>query len=241
MPATEVNSRKVKALMKPLLLEDRDAVALQNLGRASLQIIHDIKNQLNGLKLYATYLRKRMERLEEAGDLQDPVAKLIGGLDRFANDLNVLERYGRPLSLNKHAGVDLQKLMRGVAANLPETTSGNSDCALIVDSDPVTLVGEFDATALSEAFKAFAIGVWKTVSQNNPEALKVSLRRDVIAEVPTAIIEWRPANFTSGDPFRSFKGSEAIRMSLAAKMVEAHGGSVEARDQMLCVRLPLTN
>jgi signal transduction histidine kinase len=223
--------------MKPLLLKDRDAAALQDLGRASLQILHDIKNQLNGLKLYATYLRKRLERLEEAADLQDPLAKLIGGLDRFANDLGVLERYGRPLSLKRHPGVDLQKLMRGVSANLAEIASGDANWALVVDSDPVTLVGAFDATALIEAFKAIAIGVFR----NNPEALRVSLRRDVIAAIPTAIIEWRSVDFSSGDPFRSFNGSEGIRMSLAAKIVEAHGGSVETKAHMLWVRLPLTN
>lgn len=223
--------------MKPLLTEDRDAAALQDLGRASLQILHDIKNQLNGLKLYATYLRKRLERLEEAVDLQEPLAKLIGGLDRFANDLNVLDQYGRPVSLKRQAGVDLQKLLRGVSANLPETASGEAEWELVGDSDPETLVGEFDATALIEAFKAIAIGA----SRNSPGALKVSLRRDVTAAIPTSIIEWMPVTFTGVDPFRSFNGSEGIRMSLAAKIVEAHGGSVETRAQALCVRLPLTN
>ena len=223
--------------MKPLLVEDRDAAALQDLGRASLQILHDIKNQLNGLKLYATYLRKRLGGLEEAGDLQEPLAKLIGGLDRFANDLNVLEQYGRPVSLKRQAGVDLQKLVRGVSANLPETTAGEAEWDLVVDSDPETLVGKFDTAALIGAFKSIAIGV----SRNNPKAPKVSLRRDVAAAIPTAIIEWMPVTFAGGDPFRSFNGSEGIRMSLAAKIVEAHGGSVETRAQALCVRLPLTN
>src|SRR5712691_4697798 len=110
--------------MKPLLSEDRDDATLQNLGRASLQIIHDIKNQLNGLKLYATYLRKRMEKIDQAGDLQETVAKLIAGLDRSASDMNVLVQYGRPLSLNKQAGVDVNKLMRGISANWPEITPG---------------------------------------------------------------------------------------------------------------------
>jgi len=34
-------------------------MSLEDLGRATLQIVHDLKNQLNGLKLYATFLRKR--------------------------------------------------------------------------------------------------------------------------------------------------------------------------------------
>ena len=27
-----------------------------------MQIVHDLKNQLNGLKLYATFLRRRIEK-----------------------------------------------------------------------------------------------------------------------------------------------------------------------------------
>ena len=226
--------------MKPLLSEDRDGATLQNLGRASLQIIHDIKNQLNGLKLYATYLRKRIEKFDQAGDLQETVAKLIAGLDRSANDMNVLVQYGRPLSLNKQSGVDVQKLMRGVSANWPEAAKGDSPCPLVVDSEPLSLVGEFDATALSDAFKAISIGASKTCPQGQ-EALKVSLRREALATKPTAIIEWEPVEFTNGDPFRSFNGSEAVRMSLAAKIVEAHGGSAEHEKHLLRVRLPLAD
>src|ERR1700682_5843790 len=98
--------------MKPLIAEEQDGITLQNLGRASLQIIHDIKNQLNGLKLYATFLRKRLETLGQAGEEQETVTKLIAGLDRAAGDLTVLVQYGRPLELQTQPGVDLQKLLR---------------------------------------------------------------------------------------------------------------------------------
>jgi nitrogen fixation/metabolism regulation signal transduction histidine kinase len=224
--------------MKPLLSEDRDDVTLQNLGRASLQIIHDIKNQLNGLKLYATYLRKRMEQSEQAEELQETVAKLIAGLDRSANDLNVLVQYGRPLTLSKYPGVDLQKIMRGVASNCLETSSSGAEGALEVDAEPVALVGEFDATALTDAFKAISMGAWKAIGKVGPEVLKVRLRQE--GGKSGAILEWGPVDFNNGDPFSSFSGSEAIRMSLAAKIVEAHGGSAEYQDRTLRIRLPLT-
>ena len=45
---------------QPQLTHDEEA--LRQLGRASVEVVHDIKNQLNGLKLYATFLRKRAER-----------------------------------------------------------------------------------------------------------------------------------------------------------------------------------
>ncbi len=227
--------------MKPLITEDRDSLTLRNLGRASLQIIHDIKNQLNGLKLYATYLRKRMEQTEQAAELQETVAKLIAGLDRSTNDLNVLVQYGRPLTLNRYSGVDLQKLMRGVSSNCQEAAAADAVCQLELDADPGSLLGEFDATALTDAFKSISEGAWKTLGKENSVALKVTLKGESADGRPEAVIDWGPVIFANGDPFNSFDGSEAIRMSLAAKIVEAHGGSAEYRDHTLRVRLPLAS
>ena len=106
--------------MQPLMSSREDSGTLQDLGRASVQIVHDLKNQLNGLKLYATYLRKRMEKVDQASELQETLGKLITGLDRAAADLNVLVQYGRPISVNRHAGIDIQKLIKSVAATGPE-------------------------------------------------------------------------------------------------------------------------
>ena len=68
--------------MKPLKTELQDAETLRDLGGASVQIVHDLKNQLNGLKLYATFLRKRMEKSERPADEQETISKLIAGLER---------------------------------------------------------------------------------------------------------------------------------------------------------------
>ena len=38
-----------------------------------MQIVHDLKNQLNGLKLYATFLRRRIEKNERPGDEQETI------------------------------------------------------------------------------------------------------------------------------------------------------------------------
>ncbi len=43
------------------------------------------------------------------------------------------------------------------------------------------------------------------------------------------------------DPFHSFAGSNEIRLSLAARIIEAHGGSANCEDGALRVRLPLTS
>src|ERR1700752_1878266 len=101
--------------MKPLMSRTEDTGTLQDLGRASVQIVHDLKNQLNGLKLYATFLRKRLERSERPGDEQETVNKLINGLDRAANDLSTIVQYGREIELKTQRGMDLHKVLRGIS------------------------------------------------------------------------------------------------------------------------------
>lgn len=223
--------------MKPLLAQEQDGLTLQNLGRASLQIIHDIKNQLNGLKLYATFLRKRMEQIEQAEEEQETVTKLIAGLDRAAGDLTVLVQYGRPLDLQIQPGVDLQKVLRTVASALP---AGDAPELLLMDPDPLPLLGDFDPTALADALMAIARGALRAQPRGGLTTIQVQLRKEKEEEQTTAIIEWQPVKFNNDDPFRSFNGSEAIRMSLAAKILEAHGGSAEYQRDVLRIRLPLT-
>jgi signal transduction histidine kinase len=98
--------------MKPLLSESGDSDSLQALGRASVQIVHDLKNQLNGLKLYATFLRKRIEKGERPADELETIKKLIAGIDRTAEDLSLLSEYGRPLTLKREGATDVQQILR---------------------------------------------------------------------------------------------------------------------------------
>ncbi len=228
--------------MKPLLSETQDSDSLQTLGRASLQIIHDLKNQLNGLKLYATFLHKRLEKGDRPADELETVNKLIAGLDRAASDLSTLVQYCRPVEVRKQPGVDLQKIMRGVVSTLTNRTraTGALIGSMVIDVEPVPLTGAFDPVALAEAFKSITVAAVKLHhKKKDDDTLTVRLRREVIERRTAAVIEWQPLNSLDHDPFRSFAGSDEIRMSLAAKIVEAHGGSAEHRNGILCVSLPL--
>ena len=97
--------------MKPLISEVQDADALQELGRASVQIIHDLKNQINGLKLYATFLRKRIETNGRPADELETINKLIAGLERAAADMTMLVRFGRPLEPAANLALIFSKLL----------------------------------------------------------------------------------------------------------------------------------
>src|SRR5690349_24702014 len=100
--------------MKTAMSRPEEVERLQDLGRATLQIVHDLKNQLNGLKLYATFLRKRLESTNQSVEERETLAKLIAGLDRAAKDMTALVRYARPVELHPRPRVDLSKIISDV-------------------------------------------------------------------------------------------------------------------------------
>jgi nitrogen fixation/metabolism regulation signal transduction histidine kinase len=222
--------------MKPLQSQTPDSDSLQVLGRASVQIVHDLKNQLNGLKLYATFLRRRLDKSDRPDDELETVNKLIAGLDRAASDLSVLVQYGRPVELKKQQGVDLQKILRSVAAGSNDTSQAET---LSIEPTNVKFTGEFDSVALAEALKSISKGALKF--RNNKEiaeAVNVRLTEDNSNGQPSVVIEWQGLDKLDHDPFRSFAGSDEIRISFAGKIVEAHGGSTEYDNGVLRIRLP---
>jgi len=220
--------------MKPLSTRTADGSTLQDLGRASIQIVHDLKNQLNGLKLYATFLRKRIEKSERPEDEQQTITKLIVGLDRAANDLSTIVEYGRQIELKKQPGFDIQKVMRSVSSQQTENTA-----FVVSEANAEPLLGDIDPSKLADAFNwisTIALKYRKNGDENGPISVLVK-RND--ENTQQALVEWSGLAPIDHDPFRSFLGSDEIRMSLAAKIVEAHEGTAEYKDDKFKVILPL--
>lgn len=221
--------------MKPLTANLQDDETLRDLGSASVQIVHDLKNQLNGLKLYATFLRKRMEKGERPADELETAAKLIAGLERAATDMNVLVRLGRPLELRRQPNTDLARLLADAAdGQTPQT-------------EPGVYRGEFDQAALTEAlrniFEGLRGGPWRPAGADAPPA--AVLRRDDGVDggdAPEAVIEWRglrPRAEGDADAFKSFAGAAGLRLAYAARVIRAHGGQVAHEADTVRARLPL--
>jgi signal transduction histidine kinase len=218
--------------MKPLKSELQDAETLRDLGSASVQIVHDLKNHLNGLKLYATFLRKRMEKSERPQDEIETVAKLMAGLERAASNMTLLVRYGREVELQPRRGTDLARL-------LAEAADGAH-----IKCDEGVYTGDFDAMLLSEAFKNItAGGRIEAETGDGASVPEVELRREETAGQSVAVVEWRgvAAVDEGEDPFRTFAGGAGLRMALAAKVIRAHGGEVSQEGSVLRARLPLKN
>jgi light-regulated signal transduction histidine kinase (bacteriophytochrome) len=197
-----------------------------------MQIVHDLKNQLNGLKLYATFLRRRIEKNERPGDEQETIAKLIQGLDRAADDLSTIVKYGQPVELKKQPGVEVDKVLRGVCASVNEGGS-----RMVIDSSSDSIQGELDLFKLTDAFKWLCAGAMKHKhNQDDGGEIFVTTKSSDGAQ---AVIEWSGLRELDHDPFRSFAGSDEVKLALAAKIIEAHGGSAKFIDRKFVVELPL--
>lgn len=197
-----------------------------------MQIVHDLKNQLNGLKLYATFLRRRIEKSDRPGDEQETVEKLINGLNRAAEDLSLIVRYGQPVELKKQAGVDVNKLLQGACAN-----PGEIGGLVAVELDSGSIKGNFDHFKLGDAFKWLCAGANKN-KRTEDGAGEVTVTAKP-AEAGQVLIEWSGLRQLDHDPFRSFAGSEEIKLALAARIIEAHGGTARFIDRKFAVELPL--
>ena len=221
--------------MKPLTTRTDDESTLQELGKASIQIVHDLKNQINGLKLYATFLKRRIEKGERPEDEQQTITKLIVGLDRAANDLSTIVQYGRDVELKKQPGVDLQKAVRSICSRLNEDPS-----PVLCQADGEALIGDLDPTKLSDALSWISLVAVKHRQNGGEDGIvTVTVSRDDQND-NGAMIEWSGLEPIDHDPFHSFAGSDEIRMSLAAKIVEAHGGSARYENLRFRVTLPLS-
>ncbi|MCA1818094.1 MAG: hypothetical protein LC746_17240 [Acidobacteria bacterium] len=201
-----------------------DAEALQELGRASVEIVHDIKNQLNGLKLYATFLRKRCERDARPADELETVNKIIAGLNRAAEDLAALVRFGRPLELKRSPRADLVEIVRTASDGARVETDGDD------------FRGDFDADQLRDALRA----VSASARAAGGDANTITLRREESPDGAHAVVEWRGVKDSGAkDIFRALDGNDSLRAALAAKVVRAHGGTAEHSAGTISVRLPL--
>jgi light-regulated signal transduction histidine kinase (bacteriophytochrome) len=231
--------------MKPIKATINDTEALIELGRASVQIVHDLKNQINGLKLYATFLRKRMERNERPPDELETINKIMAGLERAATDMTTLVRLGRPLELQHTTRHNLAALLaeatEGDFAGAPPATSASMSR---VAEDGDAYQGNFDAPALMDALKNIHAGARSLAARDTVPTVK--LRREETgakgAVMPYALIEWHGIKApVDQDIFSSFNGGTGLRLALAARIIQAHDGAVEQESDTLRVRLPLRN
>jgi light-regulated signal transduction histidine kinase (bacteriophytochrome) len=218
--------------MKAASAMQLDPAALEDLGRATLRIVHDLKNQLNGLKLYATFLRKRLERDEHSQEERETIEKLVAGLDRAARDLTALVRYAQPLDLRQQSGVDLRSVIQAAAKDPAQRVTGALSGSLLGDISDGPLVGVFDPHSLADAFSSLAREAFAGRS-NRESGVTLHAERSAGEGSAKAVIEWRGLTLRDST-------DHGIHAQFAKRAIEAHGGVVEFDRDKIRVTLPLS-
>ncbi len=223
--------------MTPALAKTSENKGLEDLGRATLQIVHDLKNQLNGLKLYATFLRKRLDREERSPEERDTLVKLIAGLDRAARDLTALVRFSQPVELHRQPRFDLRDLISGVIRSVAKRLG---DDPLTCEIEGAPLYGEFDPAVLSEALQALTEEAVNSLPSGEAD-VSLHARREGEDKSSQAVIEWRGIKLADrNQSFRSATSYGTVYTAQAARIIEAHGGRVEREPNAIRVWLPLS-
>ena len=229
---------------EPLTTATEDRETLQDLGRACAEIVHDARNELNALKLYATFLLKRSEKNNWLPDERETLAKLFAGLERSAGDLTMLVHYSRPIEPAKRSGIDLQQIVKNIPLDqgLGTTVAGDLKQTLIAECASGDFSGDFDPVLLTEAFMAITLSVLRLRRQKgDPGPLKIRLRREEAESGTIAVIDWECVGFKTGDLLASVCGISGVRVSLATRIVAAHHGTIERHSGSLRARLPLSH
>jgi signal transduction histidine kinase len=225
--------------MKPALAQSTANNALEDLGRATLQIVHDLKNQLNGLKLYATFLRKRLDRDERSSEERETLVKLIAGLDRAARDMTALVRYSQPVELHRQPHIDLRDLISRVIGAVTARPGAENSLTCEIESNP--LYGEFDRAVLLEAMQALTEEAVNSVPSREAGNISVRARRQDENESAQAVIEWQGIKLAGRNhSFGSATSFGTVYAAQAARIIEAHGGRVEREANAIRVWLPLS-
>jgi signal transduction histidine kinase len=205
--------------------------SLAEIGSLAAMFVHELRNQLGGLKLYATFLRKKLSELPVERQNGIEIAdKIIQSINVMTDYSGLFGRLARPFKVNPETG-DLRSLIesvvgdtsaqareRGVAINIREMV--NSNVAL-------------DRVQVSRALNAVLCRAIRTSGEGGTVEIVYGQEAD------RAVLSIQDSGPVPGEARRDRPATLALLLSngrltegtfdlaVAERVLSAHGGSVE--------------
>jgi signal transduction histidine kinase len=209
-----------------MINDSEESILIEN-GRMAARLIHDFKNQLGGLKLYAAYLQKRFADNAEGVEIADKIAR---GLSEMAEQAAILNKLARPLELRIEPG-NLPLVVEHIVDGLRAKASARG----------VQIVCDLEAGAKPTAFDSRQVGaalesiLTRAVDASPDDGMvKVSLRRGgdgaqiEIEDAGATLNEGQQTNFF--DPLGGDRLNQAaLGLAMAKRIIEKHGGRISTR------------
>ncbi|MDX2033315.1 MAG: HAMP domain-containing sensor histidine kinase [Blastocatellia bacterium] len=206
--------------------QQEDDAMLRETGRLTSRLIHDFKNQLGGMKLYATFLKKRFAENAEGVEVAE---KIIQGLNEMAEQAAWVSKLTRPIEVRRENG-DLAQFVEMVLSSLKAQAAAKTvEIGMETASEPMPF--RFDLQQMQVALSSILVRAID-VSPAGAE-IRVRLRRAdeaIRIEIPDAG-ETLDAERLRG--FFDFLTHERLNrtslgLAFAKRILELHGGEVVA-------------
>jgi len=209
------------------MIKDSEEAILIETGRMAARLIHDFKNQLGGLKLYAAYLQKRFAENAEGMEVAEKIAQ---GLNEMAEQAAILNKLCRPLELRMEPNDPAPVVEQAVSRLWPKASVKR--VKMTCDLKPGAPQFPFDSRQIGEALEA----IISRAVDASPEGGEIGIslrRRDEALRVEikdngATLDDERRLRFF--DPLAGDRVNRtALGLAMARRIIERHGGQVSAR------------
>jgi signal transduction histidine kinase len=209
------------------MIKDSEEAILIETGRMAARLIHDFKNQLGGLKLYAAYLQKRFAGNVEGMEVAEKIAQ---GLNEMAEQAAILNKLCRPLESHTAPG-DPAPVVEQVISRLRPRSEAKR-VKINFDLEPHAPRASIDQRLIGEALEAIILRALDASPEDSE--IGVSLRRRdealqiEIKDIGAPLDDQRRLRFF--DPLAGDRlNRTALGLAMARRIIERHGGQVSAR------------
>lgn len=211
-------------------------------GRLTSQLVHDFKNQIGGIKLYAAYLKKRIADSTEGLEIAE---KIVQGLNAMAEQASMVGKLTRPLELNLRS-TDLVALLN---QTISDCRARAEACGVRIDFEPwpeaVPLA--VDAQQLRSAFGALIARAVDASAENG--CVVIRLQRDAVKALIEVIDQGEGLSDEQRQKLFELPPGEKINqtslsLAIARRVIDRHGGGTAALASadggtMVQVRIPM--
>ena len=206
--------------------ESEEAILIET-GRMAARLIHDFKNQLGGLKLYAAYLQKRFADNAEGIEIADKIAQ---GLNEMAEQAAILNQLARPLELRMETG-DPALMIEQVASRFQSRATAKR-VKIALDLEPNAPRVSFDSRQIGAALESIISRAVDASPEGGEVEISLKLRDEALQ------VEIKDNGVTLDDNqrlniFDPLAGDRlnkvALGLGMARRIIERHGGRISAQ------------
>jgi PAS domain S-box-containing protein len=202
------------------------------LGRVTAHLAHELKNPIAGLRLYSLHLKSKVADKLSASEMSI-IDKIIGGINHLSETAENVLTFARPMTLTRHS-VDHKRLVRD-AIQLLEPQLAANNIKVNLDLSP-----SVDSIMIDEAAMRATL---VNLIVNSIQAMSGGGELTISSASSDGMLQLAVADTGRGmtpdqikqvfEPFYTTKSQGlGLGMSYALKVVERHGGSIQAESNL---------